>query len=295
MSYLLTFYAIKIFIFFLNLLPFTASSFTAKMVGRIFHLLAGSRRLVALDNLNHAYKETLSPAQKKVIARKSFENTALSILELFLTRKIKKSAARRFSISGLENMENALSKGKGAILITSHLGSWEYLGFLFQLTGIQCSPIVKSIKNIYLDKEIDNLRREMTLTPIPKKHAIRGTLTELKNNHVVAVLIDQWDGKEGLWIDFFGTLTATTSLPARLARKTGCALVPAYCLRNGSGKYEIQVLPQIPLPANHEKGWETTVSQQLNKMLEIHIRQNPDQWSWAHKRWKNKPETSRHT
>ena len=258
------------------------------------YFFARKRRQVALDNLDHAYKETFSASEKKIIARESFENTALSILELFLVKKIKQDAEQRFTITGQENMWAALSEGKGAILVTSHLGSWEYLGFLFQLTGIPCSVIVKNVKNPFLDKEIDNLRREMSLTPIPKKNAIRGTLTELWDNHVVAVLIDQWDGKEGLWIDFFGTMTATTSLPARLAKKTGCALVPAYCLRKGSGKYEIQVMPQVPLPINKEDDWETSISEELNKMLEKNIRQNPAQWSWAHKRWKNKPETSRH-
>ena len=109
---------------------------------------------------------------------------------------------------------------------------------------------------------------------------------------MVAVLIDQWGGKEGLWIDFFGAPTSTTSLPSRLAKKTGCLLVPAYCLRKGIAQYEIQILPQVPLPLN-ESDWETNVTQRLNEILESHIRQYPEQWSWAHRRWKPKPETFR--
>lgn len=292
MSYRLQFYAIQALVFILNLLPFSLSCGFAKNVGRIVYFCAGKRRNIALRNLEKAYAETLSPEQKKAIALKAFENTALSMLELFLIKKIKKNAARHFVIQGRENLEAALSQGKGVILITSHLGSWECLEFLFYLTKIPCYVIVKSLKNGYLDKKINELRRETTVTPVPKKNAIRGALTELRKNHVVAVLIDQWAGKEGIWIDFFGSPTSTTSLPARLAKKTDCLLIPAYCLRKGIGRYEIQVLPPVQLPPGEEE-WETSVTRRLNEILERHIREYPEQWSWAHRRWKTKPETSR--
>jgi KDO2-lipid IV(A) lauroyltransferase len=290
---LIQFCAVQALVFILNLLPLRLSSTAAKGAGKVFYFCSPQRRKIALGNLEKAYGNNSSLSQKKTMARKAFENMALSILELFLIKKIKKKAFERFVIKGRENLEAALAPGKGAILITTHLGSWEYLAFLFYLTGIRCSPIVKNIKNGFLDQEIDALRREAGLTPIPKKKAIRGAFSELKKNHVVAVLIDQWGGRDGLWIDFFGTPTSTTSLPARISRKTGCALIPAYCLRKSAGRYEIQVLPAVSLPPAGED-WEKSVTQDLNKQLERNIRQYPEQWSWGHRRWKEKPSASSH-
>ncbi len=292
MNYLFQYYAIQVFAFILDLLPLPVSSGFARIVGRLFYWIAISRRKVALANLKRAYGDSLSTDEKKRLVKKAFENTALSILELFLIRKIKKNTHHHFTIQGKEILETALSEGQGVILITSHLGSWEYLGFLFYLLKIPCSVIVKTLKSDLLDKKINDLRRETGIAPIPKKNAIRGALTELQENHVVAILIDQWAGREGIWIDFFGAPTSTTSLPARLAKKTGCLLVPAYCLRKGTGKYEILVLPPVPLPED-ESDWETNVTRSLNEMLEKHIRQYPDQWSWGHRRWKIKPDTWR--
>ena len=294
MNYLWQFYGIQALVFFLNVLPFSLSGWIAKSVGCLFYFCAIKRRNIALDNLEKAYGNTLSSVKKKAIARRSFENTALSILELFLIKKIKEKASQHFVVKGRENLDAALSQGKGVVLITSHLGSWEYLAFLFYLTKIPCSVIVKNVKNSFLDKGIDDLRRETTVTPIPKRKAIREALSELKNNHAVPVLIDQLAGRDGLWIDFFGSPTSTTSLPARLAKKTDCLLVPAYCLRKSAGQYEILVFPQVPLPPVG-KEWEGSVTQNLNKLLELHIRQYPEQWLWAHRRWKIKPETSRQT
>lgn len=295
MNYRNQFHAIQILVFLLTLLPLRVSSGIARRVGSLFYFCVGKRRKIALNNLDKAFGNTLTLAQKKAIARKSFENTALSILELFLIKKMKKNAAQHFLIKGRENLEAALAPGKGAILITSHLGSWEYLEFLFYLTKTPCSVIVKNLKNEYLDKGIDDLRRETTVIPIPKKKAIREALLKLKQNHVIAVLIDQWAGREGVWTDFFGVATSTTSLPARLAKKTGCTLIPAYCLRKSTGEYEILVLPHVPMPPPNEENWEMRVTETLNQILEKHILQYPEQWSWAHRRWKKKPDTLRQT
>jgi len=176
--------------------------------------------------------------------------------------------------------------------VISHLGSWEYLSFLPYFTKRAWSVVVKDIKNPFLDKAIDSMRRIMTVNPIPKDSSVRTILQELKAGNGVAILVDQWAGNEGLWIDFFDTKTSTTSIPARLAEKTGCALVSAYCLRTTPGHYEIH----IEKPVAHDtidEGWETRITQTLNETLERQITRHPEQWLWGHRPWKKKPETLR--
>lgn len=293
MIYRIQYWLVLGMMLFVNLMPFLLASRLAKRIGDLFYRFAPGRRKIALGNLDKAYGNTLSSAEKKSIIRRSFENTALSILELFSISKIKNSASRRFEIKGLENMKAALAPGKGAVLITSHLGSWEYLEFLFYLTGIPCSVIVKNVKNPFLNRTIDGLRRQTSVVPLPKNNgAIREVFAQLKKNNVVAVLVDQWAGPDGLWGDFFGAPTSTTSLPARLAQRTGCALIPAYCVRKENGQYEIQVHPPIFLKESVDKAkeQEMSVTQNLNRLLETQILKYPDQWSWAHRRWKKKPQ-----
>ena len=113
-------------------------------------------------------------------------------------------------------------------------------------------------------------------------------MRELRHNHGAAILIDQWAGPEGLWIDFFGRPTSTTSVPSRLANKTGCALVPAYCLRTSPGHYEIRICPEVSWDAG-DKDWENQMTLRLNQILEKQIREHPEQWLWGHRRWKEKP------
>ena len=111
--------------------------------------------------------------------------------------------------------------------------------------------------------------------------------SELKANHLVAIVIDQWAGADGLWTDFFGVPASTTSLPARLAERTGSAIVPAYCIRTGCGEYEIHIGPEASVKES-ANDWTREMTKELNHILEEQICAFPGQWMWTHRRWKNK-------
>jgi len=288
MGYVLQFYAVQALVTVLKLVPLSLSGWIVKRVADIYFSCSPKRRHIALDNLTIAYGDTLSTGQKRTIARRSFENQALSILELLVSNKMRKDAARRFPITGQQHFDEAVARGKGVVFVASHLGAWEYIGFPGCLKQYPHSVIVKKIKNPYLNNMIDALRRESDTVPIPKDaSALRHTLAELRQNHGVAIVIDQWAGNEGLWIEFFGRATSTTSLPARLAHKTGCTLLPIYCVRKTIGQYEIQLLPAVLLP--DDSAWEIRTTKRLNDIFESQIRKYPEQWSWNHRRWRPKP------
>ena len=278
--------------FFLRLLPIPFASWIAQRAGDLAFLLMPRRRAIAFSNLQTAFGSSLSRKERQRIARQSFQHMALSIMELFIVDKILKDADQRFEFQGKEHMDAAFAQGKGVLLIISHLGSWEYLAFFRYLLNRPLSAVVKSIKNPYLNNAINNLRRKMGYIPLPKKLVTKKILYELKQNHTIAILLDQWAGSEGIWASFFGQLTSTTSLPARLAKKTGAALIAGYCIRTAAGKYTIQFQPMVPLQGD-ETTWERKTTQALNQLLEEKIREHPEQWLWTHKRWKPKPQRVR--
>jgi KDO2-lipid IV(A) lauroyltransferase len=268
-----------------NLLPIQVSYWLAKRVGDLSYLVMPKRRRIALENLSRAYGDTLSLKQKRKIARCSFEHVALSIVELFTVSGVLKNASEKFSFEGTSYLDAAFEKGKGVILVISHVGSWEYLAFLPYLKKYPCSVVVKTLKNQLIDRMMNQCREKTLLHPIPKKDAAKKILYEIHKNHLVAILIDQWAGHEGIRTDFFNVETSTTSIPVRIAEKTGCALVPAYCLRKEGGRYEIHI--EAPLDWDvRDPDWEKRVTQKLNQCLERQILAHPEQWLWGHRRWK---------
>jgi Kdo2-lipid IVA lauroyltransferase/acyltransferase len=230
-SYWLQYLIVRFLALLATALPVEISHEIACGFGTLSYWILRKRRKIALENIANALGDSLPEKRKKEIARSAFQSAALSMMELFTVEKIKKEAATRFKLLGNEFLEEAFSKEQGVVLVISHLGSWEYLSFLPYFTKRPWSVVVKDIKNPYLDKAIDAMRRVMTVNPISKDSSVRAVLQELKAGHGVAILVDQWAGNEGLWVDFFDTKTSTTSIPARLSEKTGCALVSAYCLR----------------------------------------------------------------
>ncbi|MBI2884952.1 MAG: lysophospholipid acyltransferase family protein [Candidatus Omnitrophica bacterium] len=288
MGYVLQFYIVQALVIGLRLVPFALSGWLVTRAADLYFVCSPKRRNIALANLTIAYGHTRSAEQKRTIARRSFENQALSILELLVVTHMKRNAARRFSITGQQHFDEAVARGHGVVFVASHLGSWEYIGFPGYLAHFPHAVIVKTLKNPHLDRMIDALRRATDTVPIPKDaSALRRTLAELRQNHGVAIVIDQWAGSAGLWVEFFGQATSTTSLPARLANKTGCALIPIYCIRTAIGHYEIHMLPAVPLP--RDPAWEIRTTQRLNDVLESQIRAYPEQWSWGHRRWRPQP------
>ena len=282
----------KILSAFLTLLPFSVCDGIARKAGDLGFFLLRKRRAIAISNLDKAFGTSLPPERKNQIARAAFQNIAVSMTELFLIQKIEKDARSRFELEGREILDRAFERGKGVALVISHLGSWEYLSFLPYLTKHPWSVVVKALKNPHLNSMIDRLRRVTTVNPIYKVGSIRKVMQEIRANHGVAILIDQWAGGDGIWVDFFAHPSSTTSIPARLAKKTGCALVPAHCLRTAPGKYRIQILPEFAFDSQSQN-WEHETTLKLNQELEKRILKHPEEWLWGHKRWKPKPVFSR--
>ncbi|MDD5217057.1 MAG: lysophospholipid acyltransferase family protein [Candidatus Omnitrophica bacterium] len=288
MVYYIQYLLVRLVILFAGLLPLEATCWIAKRVSDLAYLVMAERRKIATGNVRKAFGTTLAEAEIRKIARHSFRHIGISFVELFLVPKLIKNAKDRFLFTGLEHLQAAFAKGKGVLFVISHVGSWEYLSFLPYLQDAPSSVVVKSIKNPYLDREIDRLRRMMTVIPVPKKTASKKIFSDLRQNRLVAILIDQWSGAEGLWTPFFGVETSTTSIPARVAQKTGCALIPGYCIRKKTGFYEIQFHPEVPLQGNGQS-CERETTEMLNRLLEAQIRKYPEQWTWGHRRWKPKP------
>lgn len=267
-------------------LPLTLKDTLCRLGGRIYYRLARKRRETALRNLGYAYGDSISMAEKERIAKASFESVACTLIEFLNTPEMLPRAKTQFEFEGTETLDKIFARGKGVVSFIAHLGSWEYLAFLPYLRGYPCSVIVRDIKNPYLDKWLNENRSKTKLNSINRANSIRKILTDLKNNHLVAILIDQWAGPEGLWMNFFNEPTSVTSIPARLAKKTGAGLHCMYCLRTGPGKYKIVILPETPLEEGPD--WEEKTTEKLNRILEQEILKHPEQWSWGHRRWKEK-------
>lgn len=135
MDYFFQYLFTRVLTALLALLPWPWIESLARWGGSMAFHFYGSRRKIALANLEYAFGQTRNAEEKNRMAKAAFQHMTLSLVEFFLMPKTLVTAAADFRFTGLEHAEAAFARGKGVVLVISHLGSWEYLAILPYLTG----------------------------------------------------------------------------------------------------------------------------------------------------------------
>ncbi|MDR3211910.1 MAG: lysophospholipid acyltransferase family protein [Planctomycetota bacterium] len=185
-----------------------------------------------------------------------------------------------------EFIRHARQEGRGILAVTAHFGNWEWCNSLAPFLGLEDGvAIARPLDNQLLDGFTRRLRERNGLRILDKQGAIRGALKELKKGGVLAVLLDQDAGPEGLMSPFLGKDASTFAIPVELARRAGASLVMVFALRdrNRAGHFVIRHWPEVFLPA--QLSVEEQVAK-INAALGLMVREDPGQWFWVHRRWK---------
>ena len=224
------------------------------------------------------------------ISDKQFVNNILGNYGRILTeypflkdfRKIKLEQFIR--IDGIENLDKIKSNKKPVVFISGHFNNFELMAMQIEKHGINLAAIYRPLNNVFLNKTMERIRTKYICRNQIRKgrSGTRQILENLKKGNSIALMIDQ-RVTEGIKIDFFGNLAATTTIPAQIIKKYECDLVPIYIER--FEKYNFKMYVSQPIAINSKKSQEE-ISGHLNTILEKMILKNPDQWIWTHNRWK---------
>lgn len=269
-------------------LPSRLSRTAGAIVGRCVQLLWRRRRLIAEDNLRHAFPEWAQDRVQTVTASvfRHFGRTTFEIL------RIGQSTGRELlslvDSDSAPQFEKLSSGGKGAILISAHFGNWELLAGWIRATGYPLDVVVKPMRNPLADEFYNARRRDLDVGIIHTQVATRGIIGALRQNRLVAILADQYAGEEGVQVEFFGRKVSTPRGPAVLALKFGCPIQTGVMIRLPNGRFKVEIDPPINYePTGREEEDVIAITQAFTANLENHIRRMPDQWLWTHRRWRD--------
>ncbi|MGH7827664.1 MAG: lysophospholipid acyltransferase family protein [Candidatus Binatia bacterium] len=221
----------------------------------------------------------LEPAKT---TRRMFVHFAESIWELSrLHRRVPPldPAARRV-------LDEVLSEGKGAITISGHIGNWELLGQSIAAAGYPIATVAKPFYDPRITRWLHKWRTVHGLQIIwrDRSNTGRSILRVLRQNGLMAFLIDQDTKTPGDFVPFFGRPAFTPTVPAALALRTGSPVI--FCWHHRRGKrHRITIERLHYLPTGDTKRDVLALTAMLNERLESIIRAAPEQWVWLHKRW----------
>lgn len=283
--------ALRAFAACVRVLGVRLGSALARVLADVYRLADVRHRRVAETNLRE--RLGVPPEEARRIARESFRHLFVCAVEmLHLEREIaRRGAGDVFRIEGAEHMDRALAGGRGAILSTGHVGNWEVVARTARIRGWRFTTVYRPLDNPLLDAWVRGLRAEHDQELVPKWGALRPLLRALRDGRVAVLLVDQDARGHGVFVPFLGAPASTIPTPAELALRTGAAIIPASSERTGPGfRYVVRLGPPVELaPTGDHQADVLRVTAEISRRLEDAVRARPEQWLWAHRRWKTAP------
>jgi Kdo2-lipid IVA lauroyltransferase/acyltransferase len=180
------------------------------------------------------------------------------------------------------------TRGKGAVFIGGHFTNWEVMSLCLAQADPDCHFTYRPANNPIIDKYIVETRAAfgLKLQAAKGEEGGMGLLRSLKKNRGVALMNDQKYNK-GLAVPLFGYDCMTADGPTRLALKFKVPLIPISGRRLHGTKFHVRVHEPIALDYDNPDAADTVYAgvKRINEFMEARIREAPEQWFWAHRRW----------
>jgi len=275
----------------IRMLPYDALLALGRLLGHLYYLLVKKQRERAVAQMMPALN--ISEQEARKLVRESFINLARNMLDIFYMPNLnEKNLSQYITIDHLERMRTALLEGHGVVVLTGHVGTWEWLSAAFSLNGMPVTAIAKLQPNAEYSRALDDLRATIHVEIFNRgTNELRAAGRALKDGKILGFLADQDAGPGGAFIKFLGKTASTPMGPAVFARRFNAPVVPAFIIRQPNGRH----LVKIGEPMHFEDTGDTDAdllrfTERMTKILEDVIRENPTQWLWFQKRWNTPPE-----
>jgi KDO2-lipid IV(A) lauroyltransferase len=276
----------------LGLMPRALSRLVAEALAILVYLGLGRLRRVGECNLSLALPE-LPHNEKKQILRGVYRHLAWQMVEFCrMPGYTPENTRATIRTEGLEHYLAARARGRGVLVLTGHLGAWELSSYYHSLMGYPMGMVIRRLDNRLLDEYVNGIRCLHGNKVLHKDDFARGLLIAMRGGETVGILMDtNMTPPQGVFVPFFGRMACTASGLARVALRTGAAVLPGFMLWEPSEKkYVLHFGPEIEFARSADAEADVlAATAQCNQVLEAWIRRYPDQWLWIHRRWKTRP------
>ncbi len=276
----------------LGRLPRPIARVVVRLITASAYLALLRLRRVGRRNLELALPQ-LSPKARERILRRLFRNLGWQLVEFCrMPRYTPQNTRGWIHTEGIEHFLAAQARSKGVLVLTGHLGAWELSSFYHSLMGHPMGMVIRRLDNRPLDDFVNSIRCLHGNQVLHKDDFARGLLHAMRRGGAVGILMDtNMTPPQGEFVKFFGIPACTASGLARVALRTGAAVLPGFCLwEEKERQYVLHFGPELDFARTGDREADIlAATQQCNDVIESWIRRYPDQWLWIHRRWKTRP------
>ena len=260
-----------------------------RLFGEMGYRLGSPYRTIVRRNLRFAFP-SWDEQRIETVSRQAFHNFGMTLSEMVQGAHLSAGdILSRCRLRGEEHLNRALEAEKGIIVVSAHLGNWEIsLQYLACLFGRRVHIVVRPLAPRRLDRWVNHARTRFGNHLIAKRKAFPRMLKAVREDGIVALMVDLSSRKQSVAVDYFGRRTRVSPAAAMLAARCAAPIIAAFTLRNPDGSFTIEISPPVAVQRTGSlKDDLKANSQRITDIVEQAVRSHPDQYLWMQKRWKD--------
>ena len=278
---------ISIFLIF-KIIGLRNASSLGSLLGKLFGPLFRSQNITK-QNIKTGLGDMSADKESEII-NDMWSNIGRTFAEYVFLKEFKFNTTNfnHMKISGVNYLEQIKKNNEPVIFYSGHFANFELMAMELDKFGIKCATIYRPLNNFFLNPLMEYFRMKYICpNQIPKgRMGMREIISKVKDGYSIALMVDQ-RVSEGPRTLFFNKPAHTTTIPAQLALRYDCKLVPISLKRKEGPNFEMTVHEpyQIEKTGNGEEDTKN-ITLKINQVIEKMIIENPKQWTWSHNRWK---------
>ena len=211
------------------------------------------------------------------LVREVFRNFGRYLVEFFTFHRIQEPVIQ---LEGCEALHSATQRGRGALVLTGHVGNWEIGAAVLRRLGFAINAVALPHVHAGMDRLFNRQRERCGVTVIPLgTHAARRSLESLRRGQLLGILCDREFADHGITVSFCGRDVTFPRGPAVMSARSQSPAVPTFLIREG--RYAFRLYCEAPiwppkLPIS-EDGIRT-LTQQYAAAFERYVKRFPTQW-----------------
>lgn len=271
------------------LFPYSWVLSLGNQIGKLYYHLAGRQRQRALHQMQECLGISEQAAEQ--IVASLCRKLGQTFLEVLYSPALNPENIQNYvTIENRHYLDQALSDGRGVVLLTAHFGNWEWLGASLAMAGFPLASVIKRQPNDQHTRILNEYRQRAGIEIFSRGTTeVIGAARALKHGRIVGLLADQDAGPQGLFVEFLGKISSTPQGPTIFAKKFKAPVVPAFIVRRPEGGHKVIVHQPLYFQDTGKADEDIhRFATETNKIIEDTIRQYPDEWIWFQKRWNTK-------
>ena len=289
-SNLIAYFILRVFVSPFYFLPYRACLALGRGIMRFVYLLDKRHRIVAFDNIKHAFPE-FSDDDARSMVKKHYVHLGEMLADFLYVARIDREWMNQYIVLDPDFLaiEEAIKAAPKKLAISAHIGSWEVL-LAYVGMNLNGGMMYKPVRNPFVDKWLYKIRSRSGAVLVPVEDTFRA-VREIKKGVLLGLASDQNAGKSGIFVDFLNRPASTFTGPIVIGSLSKARIYMLTCYRE-NGKIHITG-SDLGMADSADFPDKETMMKHFTRLwvsqLEKEVRKHPEQYFWVHRRWRTKP------